>query len=345
MTSSPLLEPWSIRGMTLRNRVMMSPMSQHKATTEGCVTPWHLVHYGSRAVGGVGLLMVEDCGVRADGRISTGGLGLYEDSQHAGLAQIVDFCHTAGAAIAVQLGHAGRKAFAKDGTDRPFHPVSASPIPFNDSSVVPRELTTGEVQDIVDAYANAARRAVSLGFDAVEVHASHGYLLHQFLSPLTNARTDQYGLEEDGGARLLGQVIARVRAELPDGTALIARLSADDVAPGGLGIEDGARLATVAVDSGADIIDISAGGVVDLVVGAHTGDQPQMAHYIKRQASCPTIAVGGVLTRDQGDHLIDDGACDVVAIGRALLNDPYWVLHAQQELDQSATSLSLGAAR
>jgi 2,4-dienoyl-CoA reductase-like NADH-dependent reductase (Old Yellow Enzyme family) len=275
------------------------------------------------------MIMLEDCGIRADGRISTAGLGLYDDEHHPELRMIVDFCHEQGTAVAMQLGHSGRKAFLKDNRAAGFRLVAPSPIAFDDGVPVPHALDLDEIAQIVESFALAAQRAVAIGFDCVEIHASHGYLLHEFLSPLTNHRTDHYGVAAHGGQRLVIEVMDAVRSRMPAGMPLFVRMPGSDATDGGSTIDDGIELAKALAAAGADVLDVTSGGVLGAPVGAHTFDQPAMAARIRRDAGCATVAVGGVESVSDGDALLADGVCDLVGVGRALLDDPYWVMHAE----------------
>ncbi|MGA7705697.1 MAG: hypothetical protein WB998_12465, partial [Solirubrobacteraceae bacterium] len=252
-----LFEPLTLRGVTLRNRIMMSPMSQRAALQDGRARDWHLVHYGSRAVGGCGLVMVEDTAVAPLGRTSAGALGLYEPDQALALERIVGFCHSQGAAVGVQLAHAGRKALAdrrgEDGT------LAPSPVAFGPGWVQPRAASTEDLAGVVEAFARAALMAGEAGFDVVEVHAAHGYLLHQFLSPLTNLRNDAYGGDATARRRLLIEVVRAVRDRWPSRHPLFVRLPAGDGQASGLGIEEMAECAQACLAAGADLIDLSGG--------------------------------------------------------------------------------------
>jgi 2,4-dienoyl-CoA reductase-like NADH-dependent reductase (Old Yellow Enzyme family) len=320
-----LLEPLTLRGVTVPNRVMMSPMCQNRAGADGLATPWHLVHYGSRAMGGVGLVMVEDCGIVSEGRLNTTALGIYDDAQIAPLAQIVDFCHSVGATVGLQLGHAGRKAFAPHKGRGPAATVGPTDEAFAPDWVTPVALGEAGCQQVVDAFGVAARRALQAGFDLVEVHAGHGYLLHEFLSPLTNTRTDAYGGTPQGRARLLREVVDRVRAECPEQVPVFARLSVVDPEPGGLALEDVLDVVTDLRERGIDVIDVSSGGLTASPVGAHTADQPALSARLKKETGVRTIAVGSVTEPQIGEDLLTSEVCDIVAVGRALLANPFWL--------------------
>lgn len=320
-----LLEPLALRGVTLPNRVMMSPMCQNRATAEGLATDWHLVHYGSRAIGGVGLIMVEDCGVTSEGRLNTTALGIYEDAQLKPLKRIVDFCQSMGSRVGLQLGHAGRKAFAPSKGHGPVPSVGPAAAPFADGWMPPQALDGAGCQRIVDAYGDAARRALRAGFDLVEVHAGHGYLLHEFLSPLTNTRDDEYGGDADRNARLLNDVVQRVREVCPAEVPVLVRLSVVDPEPGGLRLNDILDLVVGLRALGVDAVDVSSGGLTASPVGAHTADQPELSAQLKEKTGVRTIAVGSVTEPATGEALLAAHKCDIVAVGRALLANPFWL--------------------
>lgn len=312
--------PLTIGAVTVPNRVMMSPMSQRRATLDGRATDWHLVHYGSRAVGGVGLIMIEDCAVQENGRLGLHGLGLYLDGQQGALARVVDFCHEAGAAVGIQLGHAGRKAYSRDPAWS-GKAVAPSRVAYAEDWRMPRALDAGEVRAFIDAFGAAATRAVVAGIDVVEVHAAHGYLLHEFLAPSANLRTDEYG-GTDGGRRLLFQVVDRVRAAIGD-RALAVRLSVSTIGNGDFAVQDAVLLSRELSEHGVDLIDASAGGLVEPINQRPVFDQPKVAGMIRLGARISTIGVGGVHGRAAAARLLARGACDLVAVGRALLENPY----------------------
>jgi 2,4-dienoyl-CoA reductase-like NADH-dependent reductase (Old Yellow Enzyme family) len=281
-----LFEPLTLRGVTLRNRIMMSPMSQRAALEDGRAGDWHLVHYGSRAVGGCGLVMIEDTAVAPLGRTSGSALGLYDHPQALALERIVGFCHSQGAAVGVQLAHAGRKALAdrrgEAGT------LAASPVTFGPGWVQPRAASAEDLAGVVDGFARAALMAAEAGFDVVEVHAAHGYLLHQFLSPLTNLREDGYGGDAANRRRLLLEVVRAVRDRWPSQRSLFVRLPAGDGQAGGLGIEEVADCARACLAAGADLVDLSGG--TPLLGGDRAGprDVLELARELAREPAART---------------------------------------------------------
>ncbi len=323
-----LFEPITFRGLTLKNRIVMSPMCQYSAGTDGKATDWHLVHLGSRAVGGAGLLVVEATAVERRGRISDGDLGLWEDSQVEPLARIVDFVHGQGAAIGIQLAHAGRKSEATADW-----PVAPSAIPFSPRYRTPKALDEGGIRDVVAAFRAAAGRALAAGFDVVEIHAAHGYLLNEFLSPLANRREDAYGGTPENRARFLYEVVAAVREVWPAERPLFVRISASDWHPEGLDVEDYLPVARRLKELGVDLIDCSSGGVVpDARVRLGPGYQVPFAERIRRGAQVATAAVGLITTAAQAEEILHNGRADLIYLGRELLRQPYWPLLAAREL-------------
>jgi 2,4-dienoyl-CoA reductase-like NADH-dependent reductase (Old Yellow Enzyme family) len=336
-----LFEPLTLRGTTFRNRIAVSPMCEY-SSDDGFAADWHLVHLGSRAVGGAGLVLTEAAAVTADGRISPGDLGIYRDEHVAKLRQIVDFIHAHGAVAGIQLAHAGRKA----STARPWdggkflspaaggwQPVAPSAVAFNPADPPPHALTGNELEGVVAAFVSATRRAVDAGFRVIELHAAHGYLLHEFLSPLSNLRDDRYGGTFENRTRLLREVAAAVRAVLPAATALFVRISASDWIEGGWNIDESVALARDLRALGVDLIDASSGGLApqqQIAIGP--GYQVHFAARIRAEAGVPTGAVGLITDPHQAERILQDGAADLVLLARELLRDPYWPLHAASAL-------------
>lgn len=330
-----LFSPFTLRGVTLRNRIVMSPMAMYSAGEDGVATDWHLVHYGARAAGGVGMIICEATAVEPRGRLSTGDLGLWDDAQVEPLARIVRLCQEHGAAMAVQLAHAGRKAFSDQKGMGPQAPVGPSAIPFDEGWVTPQALASGELDAVVAAFRGAAERAALAGYDAVEIHAAHGYLLHQFLSPLSNRRDDEYGGSLENRAQLLLRVVDAVRSVWPAERLLVVRVSATDWTPGGLAIDDTVQVARWLQARGVDLIDCSSGGAVP-VAPPHIGPgyQVPFAEQVRREAGIATIAVGLVGAPEQAEEIVFNERADLVALGRQLLREPYWPLHAARRLRQ-----------
>ncbi len=326
-----LFDPLVLRGLNLKNRIMMSPMCQYSAAEDGIPNDWHYVHYASRAVGGTALIMVEATAVQSCGRISVSDLGLWNDRQTEPMARIASLCHENGAKVGVQLAHAGRKAWSMPpGTKGygPEQPVGPSAVPFDEGWNVPRALAAPEIDRVVAAFRDAASRALAAGFDAIEIHAAHGYLLSEFISPLANHRDDEYGGSLENRARLLHRVVDAVRQVWPETHPLFVRVSASDYTPGGIDVAQMVELARTLPALGVDLVDCSSGGVVPVTISVGPGYQVPFAHRIKRDASVPTAAVGVITSPEMADEIIRNGRADLIAVGRELLRQPYWPLEA-----------------
>ncbi len=338
-----LFEPLALRSVTLRNRIAVSPMCQYSAT-EGRAGDWHLVHLGSRAVGGAGLVAFEATAVEARGRISPADLGIWEDGQVEPLARVVRFVEAQGAVAALQLAHAGRKACVappwEGGAPIPperggWRPVAPSAIPFAEGTPAPAALDARGIREIAAAFAAAARRARAAGFRAVEVHAAHGYLLHQFLSPLSNRREDAYGGSFENRTRAVREVVSAVRGAWPESLPLLVRISATDWMPGGWDVDQSVELARAFGELGVDLVDVSSGGLVPQArVPAGPGYQSGFAERIRREAGVRTGAVGMITAPAQADHVIRSGQADLVLLARQMLRDPLFPLHAARALSQ-----------
>jgi 2,4-dienoyl-CoA reductase-like NADH-dependent reductase (Old Yellow Enzyme family) len=338
-----LLSPLTIRGVTLRNRIAMSPMCQYSAP-DGLAHDWHLVHLGSRAVGGAGLVVVEATAVTPEGRITPADVGLWSDRHAEPLARIARFVREQGAAAGIQLAHAGRKASC----DVPWRgggrldeaaggwPVLApSSVPFNDTDPAPVELTESGIEDVVAAFEAATDRAVAAGFQVIEVHAAHGYLLHEFLSPLSNRRTDRYGGSLENRMRLTVRVADAVRRRVSAETPVFVRISATDWADGGWDVEQSVALARELKKVGVDLIDVSSGGLVPKArIPVGKGYQVPLARRVREEAGVMTGAVGLVTEPGHANEIITGGDADLVLVGRELLREPYWPLKAQAALGQ-----------
>lgn len=338
-----LFEPLPLRSLTLSNRIIVSPMCQY-SSLDGFSTDWHFVHLASRAVGGAALVLTEASAVTPDGRISPQDLGIYDDGHVEGLARIVHFIHGQGAPAGIQLAHAGRKGSTarpwEGGGEVPlsaggWQPVGPTSEPFTPGYPEPRALTTSDIASIVDAFRQAAGRALAAGFHVVEIHAAHGYLIHEFLSPLVNTRTDGYGGSYDNRVRLCLEIVDAVRAAWPDRLPVFVRLSSTDWKDGGWDIDQCVELARRLRDRGVDLIDCSSGGAVpDAVIPAGPGYQVPFAERIRREAGVATGAVGLITDPAQADAIIRDQRADCVLLARELLRDPYWPLRAARELGQ-----------
>lgn len=326
-----LFEPFRQGSLSLRNRIVMAPMCMYVAGTDGVATDWHLVHYGTRAMGGVGLIITEATAVEPRGRISEGDLGLWNDQQAEALARIARFAHERGAAFSIQLAHAGRKAWTFKKGRGPEAAVAPSAIPFDDDWVRPQELDRAGIDRVVAAFGAAARRAAELGCDSVEIHSAHGYLLHEFLSPLSNVRTDEYGGSLENRARLLRRVVEAVREEFPADRPVWVRISATDWVEGGWDLEQSVQLARWLKELGVDLIDTSSGGLSpkqQIKVGL--GYQVPFAERIRKEVGIPTGAVGLIVSAEQAEEILQAGQADVVLMGRELLRNPYFPLQAAQ---------------
>jgi 2,4-dienoyl-CoA reductase-like NADH-dependent reductase (Old Yellow Enzyme family) len=321
-----LFSPIELRGVTARNRLWVSPMCQYSVFAEdGLPTAWHMVHLGSRAVGGAGLIVTEATAVEPRGRISARDVGLWNEAQAAAYAPIVSFMRDYGAIPAVQLAHAGRKAQVPGS-------IAPSAIPF-DSMPVPHEMGAGEIAAVVSAFQRGAALALQAGFQVVEIHAAHGYLLHEFLSPLSNRRTDQYGGTFENRARLLSEVVVAVRGFWPENLPLFVRISATDWLEGGWDVEQSIALARHLAPLGVDLIDVSSGGLSpEQRIPLSPGYQVDFAARIKREAGIAVGAVGLITGATQADAIVKEGRADAVLIARQSLRDSYWPLRAAREL-------------
>jgi 2,4-dienoyl-CoA reductase-like NADH-dependent reductase (Old Yellow Enzyme family) len=339
-----LFDPLTLRGLTFPHRIFVSPMCEYSCT-DGFANDWHLVHLGSRAVGGAALVLTEATAVTADGRISPQDLGIWRDDHVDSLARIVEFVHGQGSLAGIQIAHAGRKASTAapwDGraavppSDGGWQPVGPTGEPFAPGYPIPRALADHEIPALADAFGDAARRALAAGFDVVEVHAAHGYLLHQFLSPLVNTRADRYGGSFENRSRLCVEVVDAVRAVWPERLPVFVRISATDWVPGGWDIEQSVELSRLLATRGVDLIDCSSGGAVSSAqVPVAPGYQVGFAARIRREAHVATGAVGLITRASQADEIVRTGQADCVLLAREMLRDPYWPQTAAAELGQT----------
>ncbi len=337
----PLFEPLNLRYVQLRNRIAVSAMCQYTAI-DGFASDWHLVHLGTRATGGAGLVIFEATAVSPEGRISPFDLGLWSDEHVEPLARIVKFVRSQGSVAALQLAHAGRKA----STARPgeggrrvtegeggWTPVAPSAVPFRPDDPPPHALDDGQLLDLLDAFVAATRRAHAAGFQAIELHAAHGYLLHEFLSPLANRRTDRYGGDFEGRTRFPLEVVRAVRRAWPDELPLLVRISATDWVEGGWTPEESVELARRLRALGTDLVDCSTGGLVPHAqIPVAPGYQVEFAERIRREAGILTGAVGLITSPEQANAIVADGKADLVLLARELLRNPYWPHKAAQVL-------------
>ena len=336
-----LFEPLQLRSLQLAHRIVVSPMCQY-SSVDGFAGDWHLVHLGSRAVGGAALVFTEATAVAAEGRISPQDLGIYDDRHVEELSRIVRFVKGQGSAAGIQLAHAGRKGStarpweggrAVAPADGGWQPVGPAGEPFAAGYPVPRALGAAELAGVVSAFRDAAVRARAAGFDVAEIHAAHGYLIHEFLSPLVNTRDDEYGGSYDNRVRLCLEVVDAVRSVWPEGLPVFVRISATDWKEGGWDLEQSVELARRLRDHGVDLVDCSSGGAVaDAKITLGPGYQVPFAARIRREAGIATGAVGLITGAAQADAIVRDGEADCVLLARELLRDPYWPLHAAHEL-------------
>ncbi|MBN2983747.1 MULTISPECIES: NADH:flavin oxidoreductase/NADH oxidase [Cohnella] len=323
-----LFTPYQLKGLSLKNRVVMPPMCQYSVfEKDGIATDWHYTHYVSRAIGGAGLIIFEMTDVEPDGRITDYDLGLWSDDQVPAIARIVEACHRYGAKVGIQIAHAGRKAEDAD------EPVAPSAIPFDERSKTPRALSAGEVQEMVNKFRQAVRRAVQAGVDAVELHGAHGYLIHQFHSPLTNKRTDDYGKELTKFGK---EVICAAKSEMPESMPLLMRISAAEYVEGGYGIKESIAFSKEYREAGVDLFHVSAGGegpiAADGRPGTHVAYQVPLARAVRQALDVPVIAVGRLDEPALANSVIGNEDADLVAVGRGMLRNPYWTLEAAAAL-------------
>jgi 2,4-dienoyl-CoA reductase (NADPH2) len=341
-SGAKLLTPLTIRGLTLRNRIGVSPMCQY-CCKDGLADDWHLVHLGSRAAGGAGLVSVEATAVTPEGRISPGDMGLWDDRHIDPLARVAAFVKRMGAAPAIQLAHAGRKASCLppwEGGSKIVSPedggwisIAPCPIPFAEGEPTPTPLEGADIRELTWAFTAAARRAVEAGFQVVELHAAHGYLMHQFLSPLSNVRVDAYGGSLENRMRLVLETAAAVREVLPGDMPFFTRISATDWVEGGWDLQQAVVLARELAGVGVDLIDVSSGGLVPgAKIPVGPGFQVPFAEAIRREAGVMTSAVGLITKPGQAEDIVASGSADLVLLAREMLREPYWAIKAQMEL-------------
>jgi 2,4-dienoyl-CoA reductase-like NADH-dependent reductase (Old Yellow Enzyme family) len=339
-----LFSPLTLRSLTLPNRIVVSPMCQY-SSIDGLANDWHLVHLGSRAIGGAGLLFTEAAAVTPEGRITPQDLGIWSDAHIAPLARITAFLHEHGSCAGIQLAHAGRKASMLRPWEQPrvatpaeggwTNVLAPSPEKFDDNYAQPHELALSEISALIDSFTAAAKRALAAGFDVVEIHAAHGYLLHEFLSPLSNKRTDSYGGSFENRTRLVLEVTRAVRAVWPQHLPLFVRISSTDWAPDqpSWDIDQSVQLSKLLKTEGVDILDASSGGnLPHAKIPAGPGYQVPFAARIRSEAGIPTAAVGMITEPAQAETILRNGEADLIFLAREMLRDPYWPLHAAHAL-------------
>ncbi|MGD0894183.1 MAG: NADH:flavin oxidoreductase/NADH oxidase [Terracidiphilus sp.] len=359
--SHPLFSPFQLRSVSFSNRIGVSPMCEY-SSADGFANDWHLVHLGARAQGGAGLVILEASAVTPEGRISSADLGIWKDEHIPNLQRIAAFIHTQGARAGIQLAHAGRKGSMSapftgerllDPSEGGWQPVAPSAIAFSPTYAVPAALDQSGINAVIEAFRLAARRAFKAGFDLVEIHSAHGYLLHQFLSPLANQRTDNYGGSFENRTRLALQVVEAVRAEWPAHLPLSVRISSTDWAEttgatgdrssslgwhGGWTIDETVQLAKLFRQRGVDLVDASSGGMIpNAKIPIGPGFQVEFAARIRREAEIPTAAVGLITDPAQANAIIANGEADIVLLAREMLRDPYWPVHAAAALGEPAS--------
>jgi 2,4-dienoyl-CoA reductase-like NADH-dependent reductase (Old Yellow Enzyme family) len=344
MSAINLFQPFTTRGVTLKNRIVVSPMCQY-SSVDGMADDWHLVHLGSRAVGGAGLIFVEATAVTAEGRITPGDMGIWDDRHIEPLARIASFIHRMGAVAGIQLAHAGRKASCtapwqggkrlKTPEEGGWEVVAPSAIPFRESDPLPHALDEAGILEIVAAFAAAAKRAIRAGFRVIEIHSAHGYLLHSFLSALSNQRMDSYGGSLENRMRMLVQTATALRQILPADMPLFTRISSTDWVEGGWDVDQSIALGRALKRTGVDLIDASSGGLVPgAVVPVAPGYQVPFAAAIREQAGISTAAVGMITEPHQAEAIIASGQADLVFLAREMLREPYWALKAGRALGE-----------
>jgi 2,4-dienoyl-CoA reductase-like NADH-dependent reductase (Old Yellow Enzyme family) len=340
-----LFSPLKIKNITLKNRIVMSPMCQY-SSIDGFSNDWHMVHLGTRAIGGTGLIIAEATAVAPEGRITPADLGLWKDEHIQGLSKIVDFLHFHGAVTGIQLAHAGRKASCSvphDGGNQlaldngGWQTVAPGDLPFKDGDRVPEPLNTEGINKLISDFRAAAMRARIAGFDVIEIHAAHGYLLHEFLSPLSNNRKDEYGGSFENRIRLLINIIEAVKTEWPEENPLFVRISATEWTEGGWTTDDSVRLANIIKDKGVDLIDCSSGGnVYNVKIPLLPGYQVPLSEEV-RKTGIMTGAVGLITSANQAESILQEGKADLVLFARELLRNPYLPLNAAREQGADVT--------
>ncbi|MDW7668398.1 MAG: NADPH dehydrogenase NamA [Bacillota bacterium] len=323
-----IFENIKIKNLELKNRVVMPPMCMYTAEEDGLVTPWHITHYTTRAVGGVGLIMVEATAVEPSGRISANDLGIWSDEHIEGLKKIVNSVHENGGKIGIQLAHAGRKSESLK--DQIYAP---SPIRFNDDYRIPKKMELDDIERVKDRFREAAKRAEEAGFDLIEIHGAHGYLINEFISPLTNQRQDEYGGSLHNRSRFLKEVLEEVTKEWPKEKPITVRVSSLEYSKKGNTTEDIAEIINMVKDRGIDIVNVSSGGVIYTKINAYPGYQLEPARIIKEKTKLPVIAGGLVTDWRLAEEIINNKRGDMVYMGRKLLRNPYYVLNSSHQVD------------
>ncbi len=335
-----LFTPITFRNVELKNRIVMSPMCMYSAE-EGVANDFHFVHYGSRAQGGVGLIITEATAVEPRGRISDKCLGIWTDEQAAELKKIVDFVHqNSESKIGIQLAHAGRKGSISAATNRQmslekgWETIAPSPIPFHHSERIPHELSVDEIKTLVEDFRKAAKRSVEAGFDVLEIHAAHGYLIHQFLSPLSNTRTDEYGGSFENRARFLMEIVDAINSVITENQALFVRISGTEYAENGWEISDSVELSKALKAKNVDLVDVSSGGNINgVTIPLSPGYQVPLAEDVKKNADIQTGAVGLITSAEQAEEILQNKEADLIFLAREILRNPYFAVQSSWESD------------
>ncbi len=328
---SQLFDSFKIKDLQIRNRITMPPMCMYSAAKDGLVNSWHLTHYETRAIGGTGLILIEATAVESRGRISDSDLGIWHDAQTKGLFQLTETVKKHGSKIGIQLAHAGRKCTAPDEDI-----IAPSPINFDendDSYATPREMTKEDIKEVIRSYGKAAERALQCDFDIIEIHGAHGYLINEFLSPVTNKRKDEYGGNPENRVRLLKEITQEVKKVWPAEKPIMLRVTAKDYHPEGNNPEDVANLINMVKEEGIDIINVSSGGVIPAPVPSFEGYQIKFAEIIRILTGLPVLAGGKISSPSMANEIIQNERADLVYLGRELLRNPYWPLHASKYLN------------
>lgn len=320
---SKLFSEYDLKNIRFKNRIVMPPMCMYSANDDGLSNKWHHIHYASRAVGGAGLIIFEATAVERRGRISNRDLGIWDDRHVENLKMTVDACKIQGAKVGIQLGHAGRKCEAPDEAI-----IAPSAIPFNDKSVTPKAMDREDINMVIEAFKQGARRAREAGFDVLEIHGAHGYLINAFLSPLTNKRTDEYGGSPENRVRFLREIIEAIRSVWPQENVLMLRVSAEEYHEVGNHPEDIAEMINLVKDAGIDLIDVSSGGVVEARLNLYPGYQIKFAEIIKEKTGLPVVGGGLVTKAEMAEEMLQNNRIDFVFLGRELLRNPYWPLQS-----------------
>lgn len=317
-----------IKDLELKNRIVMPPMCMLEADNEGFAKNWHVIHYATRAIGGTGLLILEATAVESRGRIKEGDLGIWDDSHIEGLGKIVKYSKELGSKVGIQLAHAGRKCAVSSEKI-----IAPSPIAFDNTYQTPKEMTIDDIKTVINAFKEGARRANEAGFDTLEIHGAHGYLINEFLSPLTNKRTDEYGGNLENRLRFLKEIIVEVKKVWPENKPIILRVSAEDYVENGNHPEDYVEIINMVKDEGVDIVNVSSGGLVPAMIDAYPGYQVPFAETIKKGTGLPVIAGGLISEPVMAEEILKNNRGDLIFLGRELLRNPYWPLQAAKKLN------------